>query len=358
MSAKAIAALTGVLLVIVMCCVGAAVIGAGGVALAGCANPATSRTGATPGSPPPAPAGGWPSVGQWNGQQVANAAIIVAVGQQLHVPPRGWVIAVATAMQESALTNLGDLGPRNDHDSMGLFQQRPSQGWGTPAQIMDPIYAATQFYIHLLRVPHWQDLPLTDAAQAVQRSAFPSAYSKHEPDAIAVVAKVSGLAQAMLAACGAAGTWTQPVRGPIVSGFRTIQRPTHQGVDIAAPAATTIAAASAGTVTVVTCQAIAPDGSDYGCDRDGSPAIKGCGWYVEIQHGGGIMTRYCHLKTRPSVAVGQRVAAGEPIGVVGTSGNSSGPHLHFEVHVNNDRSSNGAINPETFMREHGAPLGQ
>ncbi len=169
---------------------------------------------------------------------------------------------------------------------------------------------------------------------------------------------VSGMAQAALAACGAAGPWTQPVHGPIVSGFRTPQRPNHQGDDIAAPPGTTIVAASAGTVTVVTCQAIAPDGSDYGCDHDGSPTIKGCGWYVEIQHGGGIMTRYCHMKTRPTVAVGQPVAPGEPIGLVGSSGNSSGPHLHFEVHINNDRSSNGAVDPERFMREHGAPLGQ
>ncbi len=262
MSAKAVAALTGVLLVIVMCCVGAAVIGAGGVAIAACTNPAPSLTGATPGSPPPPPAGGWPPIGQWTSTQVANAAIIVAVGQQLHLPPRGWVIAVATAMQESALTNT----PGGDQDSVGLFQQRPSQGWGTPTQLMDPVYAATQFYTHLLRVPHWQDLPLTVAAQAVQLSAYPDAYAKHEPDAMAIVSKVSGLAQAALAACGAAGTWTQPVHGPIVSGFRTPQRPTHQGVDIAAPAGTTIVAASAGTVTVVTCQAIAPDGSDYGCD--------------------------------------------------------------------------------------------
>ncbi len=148
------------------------------------------------------------------------------------------------------------------------------------------------------------------------------------------------------------------MHGPIVSGFRTPQRPTHQGVDIAAPAGTTIVAASADTVTVVACQAIAADGSDYGCDRDGSPAIKGCGWYVEIQHGGGIITRYCHMKTHPTVTVGQTVAAGEPIGLVGTSGNSSGPHLHFEVHVNNDRSSSGAVNPEIFMRDRGAPLGQ
>src|SRR5205814_7425588 len=89
MTAKAIAVLTGVLLLIGMCCLGAAVIGAGGVAIAACANPAPSLTGATPGSPPAAPAGGWPAVGQWSSAQVGNAAVIVAVGQQLHVPPRG-----------------------------------------------------------------------------------------------------------------------------------------------------------------------------------------------------------------------------------------------------------------------------
>jgi len=177
MTAKAIAMLTGVLLLIGMCCLGAAVIGAGGVAIAACANPAPSIASATLGSPPAAPVGGWPAVGQWSSTQVGNAAIIVAVGQQLHVPPRGWVIAVAVAMQESALTNT----PGGDQDSVGLFQQRPGQGWGTPAQLIDPVYASTQFYTALLRVPHWQDLPLTVAGQAVQHSAYPDAYANTNP---------------------------------------------------------------------------------------------------------------------------------------------------------------------------------
>lgn len=77
---------------------------------------------------PPARAAGW------DGEQTANAAVIVAVGAELNVPPRGWVIALATAMQESGLRNL----PGGDRDSIGLFQQRPSQGWGTPAQLRDP----------------------------------------------------------------------------------------------------------------------------------------------------------------------------------------------------------------------------
>lgn len=121
-------------------------------------------------------------------EQAGNTAVIVGVGQRMGVPPRGWVIAVATALQESGLRNLDDLGAGNDHDSLGLFQQRPSQGWGTPGEIMNPDHAATSFYEHLQRVPRWQSLPLTDAAQAVQRSAYQDAYAKHEARAAAIVA--------------------------------------------------------------------------------------------------------------------------------------------------------------------------
>src|SRR6266567_5563367 len=116
--------------------------------------------------------------------QLTNAATIVAVGKQMNVPEQGWVVAIAAALQESGLHNL-DYG---DRDSLGLFQQRPSQGWGTPAQIMNPTYAATQFYRHLLAVPDWQQMTVNDAAQAVQRSGFPNAYAQHEPAARVIVA--------------------------------------------------------------------------------------------------------------------------------------------------------------------------
>ncbi|GLZ37861.1 C40 family peptidase [Actinokineospora sp. NBRC 105648] len=118
--------------------------------------------------------------------QLANAATIVAVGKQLNVPELGWVIAIATAMQESTLNNLD----HGDRDSLGLFQQRPSQGWGTPAQILNPTYAATQFYRHLLAIPGWQQMTVTDAAQAVQRSATPNAYARHEQAARQVLIAV------------------------------------------------------------------------------------------------------------------------------------------------------------------------
>jgi hypothetical protein len=84
---------------------------------------------------------------------------------------------VATAIQESSLHNLGNQGPHNDHDSLGLFQQRPSQGWGTAEQLTNPVYAAGKFYDKLLSIPGWEQMPLTQAAQAVQHSAYPDAYA-------------------------------------------------------------------------------------------------------------------------------------------------------------------------------------
>jgi murein DD-endopeptidase MepM/ murein hydrolase activator NlpD len=301
--------------------------------------------------------GGIGPIGSWNAEQVGNAATITAVGMRLGVPPRGWVIAVATAMQESSLINT--LG--GDRDSVGLFQQRPSQGWGTPDQLHDPRYAATKFYQKLQAVDGWQAMPLTEAAQRVQRSAYPNAYAKWEPDASRVVAALTGVS-AGLAACQVAVSaqgWTQPVHGSVGSGFRTAGRPDHDGVDLIVPKGIPIHAASAGTVTAVRCNAVdVRTGGDWGCDRDGDPALtRGCGWYVDINHPGGVVTRYCHMLTHPSVVEGQQVAAGDVIGVSGSSGHSSGPHLHFEVHLG-DHTSGTAVDPVGFMASVGAPLDQ
>jgi hypothetical protein len=115
--------------------------------------------------------------------QTRNAATIIAVGAQLGVPERGWLIALTAALTESGLRNLS----YGDRDSLGLFQQRPSQGWGTPTHILNPRYSATQFYRHLLALPHWQQMSVNNAAQAVQRSATPTAYGPHEPTARALL---------------------------------------------------------------------------------------------------------------------------------------------------------------------------
>jgi murein DD-endopeptidase MepM/ murein hydrolase activator NlpD len=145
-----------------------------------------------------------------------------------------------------------------------------------------------------------------------------------------------------------------------VSGFRTSERPDHDGVDLAAPRYTPIVAASTGTVVSAYCNAVdVRDGSDWGCDRDGDPYLtSGCGWYVDILHSGHEMTRYCHMVSEPLVAVGDFVVAGQQLGQLGSSGNSSGPHLHFEVHVDTDSRWGGPVDPEPWMRDHGAPLDQ
>ncbi len=292
-----------------------------------------------------------PRVSGYSESQLRNAATIINVGAQLKVPPKGWVIAIATAMQESSLTNLGNLGARNDHDSLGLFQQRPSQGWGTPKQVQDPVYASRKFYQKLVKVRGWERMPLTDAAQEVQRSAFPDAYAKHEPDAAEIVNLLAdGAARAVGAdatlACAAMGDiaasgWTAPVKAGVVSGFRTSARPSHQGVDLGAVARRRHPGRGRrhGHRLPLRQRLSTPP---FRCDRDGSPSTPGCGWYVDIMHAGEVITRYCHMLYRPKVSVGQTVAAGQQIGIVGTSGHSSGPHLHFEVHLNGDRSSSGA----------------
>lgn len=110
-------------------------------------------------------------------EQIPHAQTIVATGRTLQVPRRGQIIALATAMQESRLRNLSS----GDRDSLGLFQQRPSQGWGTAEQIRDPVYASEQFYNALLKVKGWQQMTVTQAAQAVQKSGFPDAYAQWEP---------------------------------------------------------------------------------------------------------------------------------------------------------------------------------
>ncbi|BAL88520.1 hypothetical protein AMIS_33000 [Actinoplanes missouriensis 431] len=128
-----------------------------------------------------------PSPGTWNDEQLANARIIVTAGTERRVPHQGVVIAVATALQESGLRNLRG----GDRDSIGLFQQRPSQGWGTPKQLRDPAYQTRKFYDKLLDVDGWQQMRLTEAAQAVQVSAYPEAYTKHTRAATALVETLS-----------------------------------------------------------------------------------------------------------------------------------------------------------------------
>jgi hypothetical protein len=121
-------------------------------------------------------------------EQAENAATIAAVGLREGFGERAVTIALATAYQESKIENL----PGGDRDSIGLFQQRPSQGWGTPEEIKDPVYSATKFYDALGKVQGFRGMAVTEAAQAVQRSAFPNAYADHEDDAAVLSAALTG----------------------------------------------------------------------------------------------------------------------------------------------------------------------
>jgi hypothetical protein len=121
-------------------------------------------------------------------EQAENAALITAIAMQRGLPARAASIALATAYQESEILNI----EHGDRDSVGLFQQRPSQGWGTVEQILDPVYSTNAFYDGLVQVDGYEAMEITAAAQAVQRSAYPDAYADHEADGRALASALTG----------------------------------------------------------------------------------------------------------------------------------------------------------------------
>ena len=121
-------------------------------------------------------------------EQSENATLIAAIGVQRGLPARAVSIALATAYQESKIRNLD----HGDRDSLGLFQQRPSQGWGTAEQVRDPYYATNAFYDALEKIDGYETMRITEAAQAVQRPGFPEAYEDHATDARALASALTG----------------------------------------------------------------------------------------------------------------------------------------------------------------------
>jgi hypothetical protein len=121
-------------------------------------------------------------------EQAENAALISAIAVRRGLPARAVSIALATAYQESKLYNLEE----GDRDSLGLFQQRPSQGWGDRAEVLDPYFATNAFYDALQKVDGYEGMRITVAAQQVQRSQFPEAYADHEPDARVLASALTG----------------------------------------------------------------------------------------------------------------------------------------------------------------------
>lgn len=121
-------------------------------------------------------------------EQMDNAATIVGIAMGRGMPARAGTIAIATAIQESKLRNIN----YGDRDSLGLFQQRPSQGWGTEEEILDPEYSTNTFFDALVKVPDWENGVVTEVAQAVQRSAYPEAYADHENEGRILASTLSG----------------------------------------------------------------------------------------------------------------------------------------------------------------------
>jgi len=134
--------------------------------------------------------------------QAHFASIITGISVRRGLPPRAASIALATAYQETGIRNL-DYG---DRDSVGLFQQRPSQGWGTKQQLMDPYYATGKFYDALVKIDNWENADITDVAQKIQFSGYPEAYRDHEADARILASALSGQSAAGFSCLDRSGT--------------------------------------------------------------------------------------------------------------------------------------------------------
>jgi murein DD-endopeptidase MepM/ murein hydrolase activator NlpD len=309
--------------------------------------------------------------------QMGHAQTIVTVAAAQGLDPYAATVALATAYQESRIRMLANDGTSpeltaeqaaitatslsyphdglgSDHDSVNTFQQRWIAGWGTIAQLMDPVYAAESFYARLVAAPNWQSVPLTQAAQAVQISAAGGAYARWEPLARELTAVLWSAAQATAsdpagAAAGVCpglpvpvGSWIRPTAGTVSSGFGPRGGTLHAGVDIAGPRDSPVYAAAEGTVVIAACT------SAY-CDRDGSLSLAGYGNLVELDHGG-VTTRYAHLSAY-TVTAGQRVSAGALLGFQGSTGNSTGVHLHLEV-----RQDGAPVDPVPWLADRGVDL--
>jgi hypothetical protein len=178
--------------------------------------------------------------------QLQHASTINAVGLARGLPERARVIALATAWQESSLRNID----HGDRDSVGLFQQRTSQGWGDVAQLMDPVYAAGAFYDALLNVSGWQRMSLAEAAQRVQRSAYPDAYAKWEDDARALAVQLGGTVPVTLTCRSGATASTAPAP----------TRPDVPGASTADPDLANLLAAAQAELTGLAVVSVGPDG--------------------------------------------------------------------------------------------------
>ena len=271
-------------------------------------------------------------------QQWQVSRTIIDVARSLDVGERGWVVALATGLQESGLRPL----QYGDRDSLGVFQQRAS--WGTAHDRIDPATAARMFFTGghagqrgLLDIPGWQSMPVTEAAQAGQVSAYPDAYAKWEGAAVHIV-QVLEHVDASCHNTVATGGWTSPLPHSnyvLTAGFGECGSHwahCHTGQDFAVPTGTPVVSVGDGVVTFA-----GWDGA-YGNS-------------IHVLHTNGVATWYAHL-SRITVHPSQSVSAGLVIGLSGATGNSTGPHLHLEVRTGASLVSGGTpIDPLPWLQQ-------
>jgi hypothetical protein len=159
--------------------------------------------------------------------QAPVAATIAGVAARMDLPRRALEIAYATALQESKMTNL----PGGDRDSVGVFQQRPSQGWGTAAQLQDPEFASTAFFKALVKVPHYTTIPIYEAAQDVQHSADGSAYLQWESDAALLATAYTATPHAVTCWFKPTGTG-HPQRASVTARIPVVFGPARAGAPV------------------------------------------------------------------------------------------------------------------------------
>lgn len=317
-----------------------------------------------------------------NQSQLTHAATIIETGSSIDGITRdGLVIALMAALTESTLRMLSNTGAYpesadypndgdgSDHDSLGLFQMRPQSGWGTVAELMDPVYQAQAFFggptgpnhpspRGLLDIPGWEEMDKGEAAQAVEVSAYPDRYRNYEPVAETILTALTTTTTTTAGSGTAAGdtvvqrvaTDTSRVVFPMPEGTGVLtseygprthpitgEPSFHTGTDFAAPDGTPLLAAADGTVTVA--------------DFSG-----GYGGLIVIEHtidGATVATAYAHMWEHGiHVQVGDTVAAGQHIGDTGSSGNSTGPHLHFEVRLGGTDGEH--TDPAAWLNTHNA----
>ena len=287
-------------------------------------------------------------------EQLVNAAYIIQAGKDMNVSARDQTIAVMTAMGESGLRVI-DYGDSAGPDSRGLFQQRDNGAWGSYADRMDPYISATNFFQKLSTITDRDSLAPTIVAHRVQINSDPYHYAKYWDAAVGVVGGLTGVTTSLNPGVGAhvcsstaLGTgqisaygWALPAAGGISSPFGMRVNPIsgiyklHAGVDITGSCDSPIYAAQAGTVIA--------SGFNVGYGGNGT---------IIIDHAGA-QTVYLHMYSSGIlVHDGQTVTAGQQIGLIGSSGDSDGCHLHFQVMINDSPTD-----PVPFMTAVGVTIG-